>query len=446
MTNKRFTPAPWVLALLGSLLSLLLSLRYIGRDLWYDEAFSLLAIEKPWHAMMTFLGSDVHPPLYYILLKLWGGAFGTSPEALRALSLLAFFGTAALLWQILRRAAPTLRVPLLWFFLLSPFFIGYATEMRMYTLWTFFLVSACWGLLRYQEEARFDHLLIYGACMGLAFLTHYFSIFFIALSGLGYLALLLREPKRYPWWHLPILAIFFTAPIFWWLPSAIEQYTALSASGLSSWWVLGLGWEVLPKISGVLLFGHPFGNIANLMPFEAWQSWAGIGIFVVLFASLRRPKNTQERYALFLVYLGLGAFAIFLWASWQKKNFFTERYFYPYALFLLLGLQIFFARLRIVSCVLFTVLFALWSVHYALYQPSYVQQQKAQEIQQQPAGRAIVVTDALNYLLLYAYTHRPLCFYNASKPEEGFWGDQLVSSACVYKDIKAIPADALWLY
>ena len=102
---------------LGVLGSLLLSLRYLGRDLWFDEAFSVLAIVKPWPELLSFLGGDVHPPLYYMFLKAWGGIFGMSPEALRCMSLVAFFALAALLWNLFTRFAPKMRLPLLLLFL-----------------------------------------------------------------------------------------------------------------------------------------------------------------------------------------------------------------------------------------------------------------------------------------------------------------------------------------
>lgn len=430
---------------LGVLGSLLLSLRYLGRDLWFDEAFSVLAIVKPWPELLSFLGGDVHPPLYYMFLKAWGSIFGMSPEALRCMSLVAFFALAALLWSLFTRLAPKMRLPLLLLFLFSPFFLGYATEMRMYSLWALFIVAATDSLLRYKDSPSLNYLLGFGAYMGCAFLTHYFTIFFGALIGMVYMAMLILQHKRYPWWHLPLLAAFFFLPIAWWMPSALAQYAHLSAEGLSSWWVQGIGWEVLPKITGVLTFGHPFGNIGNLSPFAAWQSMAGVALFAILFCSLRWPKSPVEKLALIAFLLGLGGFLFFVGASLQHKNFFTERYFYPYALFLFFGLWIFLSRWRIIFWILWTALMASWIIHFTLYAPPMTQQETIATIQEQPLSREVIVTDSLRYVLLSAYPHRPFCYFNEAKPQENFWAYALVPTACVYNDAAKIPADALWL-
>jgi uncharacterized membrane protein len=51
---------------------LLRLLSFAQSDLWYDEVFSVLAIRQNWAEMFSFVIKDaVHPPLFYILLKLW---------------------------------------------------------------------------------------------------------------------------------------------------------------------------------------------------------------------------------------------------------------------------------------------------------------------------------------------------------------------------------------
>jgi len=59
-------------------------------EFWYDEAFSALLVRKNWGEMWALIAQDVHPPLYYIGLKLWAGVFGYADFALRSFS--AVFG------------------------------------------------------------------------------------------------------------------------------------------------------------------------------------------------------------------------------------------------------------------------------------------------------------------------------------------------------------------
>src|ERR1051325_7086261 len=59
-------------------------------SLWHDEAFSALLLKYPWHEMFYRLGLDVHPPAYYVALRLWHYVFGDSLLSLRGFS--AAFG------------------------------------------------------------------------------------------------------------------------------------------------------------------------------------------------------------------------------------------------------------------------------------------------------------------------------------------------------------------
>src|SRR5258708_21834916 len=78
------------LILLAAILVRLYNLTAIS--LWHDEAFSALLIKYPWKEMFYRIGLDVHPPLYYVLLRFWADVFGHSLFSLRGFSL--FFGVA----------------------------------------------------------------------------------------------------------------------------------------------------------------------------------------------------------------------------------------------------------------------------------------------------------------------------------------------------------------
>src|SRR3990167_11264009 len=62
-------------------------------SLWHDEAFSALLIKYPWGEMMQRIGLDVHPPMYYIFLRIWHYAFGDSLLALRSYTVFFSAGT-----------------------------------------------------------------------------------------------------------------------------------------------------------------------------------------------------------------------------------------------------------------------------------------------------------------------------------------------------------------
>src|SRR5687768_1422948 len=45
--------------------------------LWFDEIFSVHAAGHAWDSILNFVALDlIHPPLFYVLLKLWIGMVG----------------------------------------------------------------------------------------------------------------------------------------------------------------------------------------------------------------------------------------------------------------------------------------------------------------------------------------------------------------------------------
>lgn len=125
-------------------------------SLWIDEGWSLwfsrLDLGVLWGDASKI---ELHPPLYYTLLKLWTALFGFSDFALRSLSAWINALTAPLVYMTARWAAPRSphRVGLLAAFLfeVGPAQLIYSQEARGYTLLVFALaitLAACVAIVR----------------------------------------------------------------------------------------------------------------------------------------------------------------------------------------------------------------------------------------------------------------------------------------------------------
>ena len=55
-------------------------------SLWFDEAFAVLTARLPLRDLLATVASDVHPPLYFVLLHFWQKALGESEFAVRCFS------------------------------------------------------------------------------------------------------------------------------------------------------------------------------------------------------------------------------------------------------------------------------------------------------------------------------------------------------------------------
>jgi uncharacterized membrane protein len=192
-------------------------------SLWHDEAFSALLIRYPYNEMIQRIILDVHPPLYYIMLRIWDITFGDSLFTLRFFS--AFFGilTIYLTYLFVNTAFRNEKLGLIAaaFIAINPFQIQYATEARMYTLGTFLIMLSSWLLVK-ATEAQFKNAcesslekcdwlttlveekmasksklaylstkikkyrwwILYGISIALAFYTHYYLLFSVAAQAL----------------------------------------------------------------------------------------------------------------------------------------------------------------------------------------------------------------------------------------------------------------------
>ena len=191
-------PGSWVVpVVLGAVVALGVVLRFVQRSpLWLDEALSVNIAGLPSGDLLDALRHDGHPPLYYLLLHYWMKLFGEGDVAVRALS--GLFAVASLPLAWVAGAGLAGRSGARWALIvvaLSPFWVRYATETRMYSL-VMLLVLA--GYLLIVGRPRSAHaawrLVGIGLISGLLLLTHYWSFYLLA-------AVVLLLALR--WWRQP---------------------------------------------------------------------------------------------------------------------------------------------------------------------------------------------------------------------------------------------------
>ena len=149
---------------------------------WRDEIFTAAFISASWAEMFNdWIGPDVHPPLYFVITKVWAAAFGTSELSLRGVSYLTSIGTIILLWNDWRKNKRLQRLIAMLIVTSSPTFLYYSQEARSYSL---ILFLSCWLLIRIFEhryeaksvsnKTKLSPVFTYAICIALS-LTHYFG-------------------------------------------------------------------------------------------------------------------------------------------------------------------------------------------------------------------------------------------------------------------------------
>ncbi|MDP2662578.1 MAG: glycosyltransferase family 39 protein, partial [Dehalococcoidia bacterium] len=237
------------LALLGILL-LAFGLRsyHLGfQSIWTDEGFvfglasrSLSELFAVWnispqegYAGLSRLGqdlaglaveTDIHPPLYYFLVHFWMDLAGRSEFALRFPSV--FFGalTLPLMYAWGKRLAGSgAALIACGLGALSPFYLDFSQQVRMYTLATFLAVLSMYCFHRAFMDGRRLHWIGYTLSICLALYTHYFAITVLLVQALLAVTALLsrRDFARSGYWLASTAgAAIVLAP---WAPFALRQ-------------------------------------------------------------------------------------------------------------------------------------------------------------------------------------------------------------------------------
>jgi hypothetical protein len=350
-SRKQATVQAGVLLLIVALACWLRCDRLALPPLSSDEAFSWRMTTYSVIDLLRHMPGDAHPPLHYLVLKGWIALFGSSPLALRGLSVIFALASIVVLYALCREAAarlpwaagfsPTGTSGALFAALLLAIHLAPVDEpsrnARMYSQGVFLAGLSAWLLLRSLRSSRggAGWWLGYGLAVAAFCYTHYYAFFTIAAQAIftagdlavrawkgfpsgirsslagflmaGSLALLLYVPWLPVWWKQ-------THDVwqgFWIQPVTGEQVRIVFfrwSSGLPSsqavelrWWVFFLlaciVWMVAKADRGglfcLLLAGLPWGLSLAL------SAWSGRPIF-------------YERY-LFFAQLFLLAFWGIVW-------------------------------------------------------------------------------------------------------------------------------------
>ena len=168
------------LILIAEILGITAAIVYICRNqtVHWDEAYTYRMVTRfSVPEMLKETAADIHPPLYYFLVKMCTLVFGTDLMIFKLFSVFCTVGTMMLGATLVRKRWGG---PVAFLFImvcgLGPQFIYYAVDVRMYSLELFF-VTAC-GLLAYEiflENRKRDWILFTVFALGGAY-THYFAI------------------------------------------------------------------------------------------------------------------------------------------------------------------------------------------------------------------------------------------------------------------------------
>jgi uncharacterized membrane protein len=285
-----------------------------GPSLWRDEAFSWWIAKLPHQVFLEGLGAiEVHPPAYFVGLRLAITLFGQTEPALRGLSAAADMAAVVLAMILGRQVAGTAgQLSAGWFWAFHPMTIWYAREARPYSLAA---LLACLLLVLYQrlrnQPSRANWSLAFATvCVGM--LTHYYFLLVAGSIVLLTLEQMKTEPGVFRRWSALMLAA--GIPLAVWIA---WYFTHQQPS-------LGIGWIGKPGIADPLL------TMANLL-----SGYAGAfsptnliyGLVALVLCGLACFRHGRSREARRVTLLGIALPIVAVWLVSQRRPIYMDRHF-----------------------------------------------------------------------------------------------------------------------
>jgi uncharacterized membrane protein len=227
------------MAALCSLYVLIRFWRLTDSCLWFDEIFSVHAAEHSWNTIFSFIALDlIHPPLFYILLKLWISIGGSGLEWVRLFPVA--FAVAALfaflmLCRELRIGIWTQAVALL-LITVNGSLIKYAQEVRMYSPFMCFGLFSMWLFARFLRRGdSFVPLVIVNICL---IYTHNFGWLVVASEAAAILIF-----QRSSWRRLLIMLGVLVASFLPWVIAVVGRGRSDAEVAQNIDWIPRPGWR-----------------------------------------------------------------------------------------------------------------------------------------------------------------------------------------------------------
>ncbi|MDQ3193992.1 MAG: glycosyltransferase family 39 protein, partial [Bacteroidota bacterium] len=132
------------------------------KNLWFDEVFSWKISQGSIKEIVSETSGDIHPPLFYIALKLWTVFFTDGIFSMRMLSVILSLLSIYFIYKLsrlcLKNDVQIIAVLLL--FALSPLNIYYSQEVRMLNMNLFLCLGSVYYFLKLSKHYDLEYGLL----------------------------------------------------------------------------------------------------------------------------------------------------------------------------------------------------------------------------------------------------------------------------------------------
>ena len=274
-----------ILIIIGSIF---LALSVFHTNIWFDEAYSVSLVKHSFRDIWIIGGNDVHPILYYWLLKIVGIFFNYSILSYRVFSLLSIIFLGIVGYTHIRKdfgVKTGFIFSFMVFFLpIMPF---YANQIRMYSLAIFFTTLLCiYGYRIYNGNSSWKNIILFGILSLLCIYTHYYSLMVAGIINLLLLIYLFKNKRKKDMYIIIIMGLIQIILYLPWLIYFITQIKNVS----HGFWIGFIFPKSLIELTSFILLGNSI-----IKPFGIYQYLVfGTTIIIYVYISLRLMKMSRK--------------------------------------------------------------------------------------------------------------------------------------------------------
>lgn len=401
-------------------------------EFWYDEAYTGILMKLPFKEFWQLATNDPTPPLYYLITRVWTSVLGIGDFQLRLLS--TIFGVLTILFVYLtsrkalnKEAAVISSIVIA----LSPFFIEYSQEARVYSLYGLVSIMTIYFLVH-------KRLMIFALGTLFMLMTHNTALFFVGPMILLYFWIIHENNFSFKKGILRIVPV-----VVYMLLLIFKAFSSQEKLANFSWipekGLIGIFESVAAHLFGVnakvpgadtlrtLDINIPFlpNTSLDINPVLLGGILFALYIFAAIYYLLKKQPDLKKEA--FFIYLVDGVIVVQLLiitlGYFTEYNMYLQRYMFPAAVFFVLGLGYILQKLLTFELILASLVLYVFLLS-NVQTPYYSSGMKEIRETYGTSEKTLVFTNPLEFVIGRYYLGENklnMRIYNPNNPEEKYY-------------------------
>ena len=282
-----------LLIVLGTILLLIPAFH---SNIWFDESYSVAIVNHSFGEIWQIGSHDVHPILYYWMLKVINLIFGQNIMVYRIFSLIGIVVLGILgLTHIKKDFGKQVGLLFTFFSFFLPVMLNYALEIRMYSWTIVFVTLMAIYLYRFIKQKNLKNLILFGVFSLASCYMHYYALLAAGIINLGLIIYVIRNKDKFEKKIIRSFVIVEAAQVILYLPWFVFFVAQALRVGSGFWITLEF-----PQIIYDILDFQFKGSLSQGIPLAV-----SILLYIYLLYIINKKKRKKEDIKVGLIPVGI---------------------------------------------------------------------------------------------------------------------------------------------